>query len=518
MRIQPYAGKLRLIGADTSKLDNIPGLRVFEDGNAIGHSDALDVALARHGEGPLASQHWTPSWNHGYTPNYLRDYQTRGVSWLATHLKHEGGALLGDDMGLGKTVQTISVWGALAYPCILIVCPASVRRTWLREFEKWAPEAKVCVVTEAKRATLCLDHAVTITSYELVAKLPQTYEPDMLVLDEAQLLRGRGAKRSRTLLDFAKGCRYRLALTGTPMWSRPRDLWMLLRILFPNYRFGTAEQFDVAYCGAYINQWGGRVNVGATRTDELKQRLRHVMLRRTKEEVAKELPALQRTFRWVQTTPQAQRLLEAFMLKKVRMLDALSATLEAKMDEAIRTAHEAKRFLLFTWQKAHAKELWERLNKEGTPCELITGDFTHKERDAAVQRAAQNKVGVVATIDSCHAGVDGLQKVASIGIFHALDYVPIKLAQAEARLHRIGQTLPVQWVYVCMENSADALVADTIISKLDQWRSVMGRDSTANMRDAVMDTKENANAEKEALAALYAADARDKHNPDEEGD
>jgi SWI/SNF-related matrix-associated actin-dependent regulator 1 of chromatin subfamily A len=346
--------------------------------------------------------------------------------------------------------------------------------------------------------------AITVTSYELAGKLPDVYSPSMLVLDEAHLLRGRGAQRSRKLLALGQECNFRLALTGTPMWSRPRDLWMLLRILFPKYRFGSAEDFDYAYCGAFINQWGGRVNKGATRSDELKLRLGYVQLRRTKEQVATEMPKLQRNVRWVPGTVPAKRAFEAALMKRMSMYDALDATLEAKLDVAVETAIEAQRFLLFTWQKRHAHELWRRLNEDDTPCVLITGDLSHAERNAAIADATARKMGVVATIDSCGTGVDGLQHVASIGIFHALDYVPIKLAQAEARLHRIGQLNPVQWVYVAMEGTADQLVAETIVEKLDQWRGVMGKDSSTGLGDAIS-MQDIAVDERAALKALYAA-------------
>lgn len=501
--VEKYGSSYRIRGVDPFKLDHIPGMKTWPDGNATGPIDAIAVALKRLKR--EADEPELPMPNP-LTYSILRNYQNDGVSWLAHHLTHENGAILADDMGLGKTAQTIHTWKALGQPQMLVVCPASVRKTWFKELDKWANVQPVLVDSGKKASALAPASPVVISSYELVGKLPEEYEPSMLVMDEAHLLRGRGASRSRRLLDFGKACTYRLALTGTPLWSRPRDLWMLLRILYPNYRFGTAQDFDYAYCGAYINEWGGRINKGATRSDELKQRMSYVMLRRTKEEVAKDLPTLQRTFRWVEGTAVAKKMMEAFILRKCSLTDALNATLEAKFDESVSIAKEAGKFLLFTWQKVHAKELWRRLNEdEETPCELITGDISHKERALTVARAAKNGHGVVATIDSCGVGVDGLQQVASVGIFHALDYVPIKLAQAEARLHRIGQTLPVQWVYVCMEGSADVFVADTIVDKLDQWRGVMGRDSTARIRDDVMGSGDVSKSEQEALSAIYAA-------------
>lgn len=478
-------------------LHDIPGVKQVSETVYTMYRDAYAVLGLRHGKLPALPQR--PTFG---ADAQLRPYQVEGVSFLVDQLKTESGALLADDMGLGKTLQTIRTWQALGKPALLVCCPASVRLTWAKEFKKWA-DVEAVVVTTGKQAEACGQAPVVVTSYDLATKIDPMFTPQFVVLDEAHLLAGRGAKRSRALLEIARGCNYRLALTGTPLWSRPRDLWMLLRILFPNYRFGSADEFDFAYCGASINKWGGKENKGATRVEELKARLAYVQLRRTKAEVAKDLPALTRTTLWIPATKEASRARDAFALKQMSLHDALAATLKGKMDEAIRLASEFKQFLLFTWQKEHAHALHQRLNDEGTPCEIITGDFSHAQRAATVERARARKVGVVATIDSCGVGVDGLQHVASNGIFHAIDWVPTKTAQAEARLHRIGQTLPITWVYLAMVGSADALVIENVVEKLGQWSAVMGLDSTGEMTKAFTN-KDEARLADAALKEIYA--------------
>lgn len=411
-------------------------------------------------------------------------------------------------MGLGKTVQTIAVWNSLRRPVpLLVVAPASVRRGWVREFKKWA-ELDVLLVETGKQAKEVGNAKVVITSYELAKKLDVRFCPHMMVMDEAHLLRGRLASRSNFLLELSRVASYKMALTGTPIWSRPRDFWMLLKILF-GYRFGTADQFDYAYCGAYTNQWGGKVNKGATRLDELKLRLSYAMLRRTKEQVASELPPMTREIRWVDATKPATKALEAAILKQLSFPDALNATLDAKIDVAVEAATSAGRFLLFTWQKRHAQLLHEKLTADGVECELITGDISHAEREAIVARATLNQCGIVATIDSTNAGVDGLQHIADTVIFHAIDYVPIKMAQAEARLHRIGQKNPVTVIYIAMTDSADQFVVETVVEKLDQWKATMGSDSTSSMNDtlAAPNIKES---EEAALAAIFQAMEREE--------
>jgi SWI/SNF-related matrix-associated actin-dependent regulator of chromatin subfamily A-like protein 1 len=477
-------------------------MRMFGS-TAVGMVDAMAVLGDRlkYDKVPAAADVYVPRGGHPPAIDGLRDYQLDGIRRIVGNLQTDGAVILADDMGLGKTLQTIASWNCLRRPVpLLVVAPASVRRGWVKEFKKWGDLDAKLVETGKQAAAITNADKVVITSYELAKKLGSAYVPHMLVMDEAHLLRGRMAGRSNHLLELAKVCSYRLALTGTPMWSRPRDFWMLLKILF-GYRFGTADEFDYAYCGATINQWGGKENKGATRLPELRRRLEYVMLRRTKEQVSAELPEFTRQVRWVPKKKEATKALEAFALKQLPFTDALKATLDAKIDYAIEAAEAAGRFVLVTWQKAHAELMHDKLNEDGYPTEIITGDYSHAEREAAVIRAAKTGASIVCTIDSTNAGVDGIQHVADTIIFHALDYVPIKLAQMEARLHRIGQKNNVTAVYLAMEDSADSFVIDTVVDKLDQWKASMGNDSTASMGDTMGAPAQEA----EVMAAIYAA-------------
>lgn len=490
--------------SDPGVASSVAGVIEGKDG-LYGSVDAMAVMARRMGEDgvPVPADYYVAVNAHPPAIASLRGYQVDGVSRLVGNLQRDGGAILADDMGLGKTVQTIAIWNSLRRPIpLLVICPASVRGTWVREIRKWTDIEPVLVETGEQAKNVDRDAKVVITSYELSKKLGPQFTPHKIVLDEAHLLRGRTATRSQHLLELAKTATYRLALTGTPMWSRPRDFWMLLKILF-GYRFGTADQFDEAYCGMYRNSYGGKENKGATRLDELKLRLQYVMLRRTKEQVSAELPELTRQIRWVPCTKEAKRATEAAATRQMHFTEALKFTLEAKMPAAIEAAESAGRFLLFTWQKAHAEQMYQKLLDDGFEVELLTGDYSHSEREAAIARAKLKGASLVATIDSSNAGIDGMQEVADTVIFHHLDYVPIKMAQAEARLHRIGQKNPVTVIYIAMQDSIDQFIIETVVDKLDAWRNSMGTDSTSAMNDTL--SKSVAMNEAEALKALYAA-------------
>jgi SWI/SNF-related matrix-associated actin-dependent regulator 1 of chromatin subfamily A len=505
----PYAGQ---------DIEHIPGVKLTNQGKQVLLPiDALPVLIQRRGftsEDELARMRGAfqlrPTYPPRKTPSLLDDarlrpYQRDGVRRVVGLIQRDGGHILADDMGLGKTLQTCATWDALSRPWpLLVVAPASVRRGWVKEMKHWLGVTPRLVETGKQAENTMPGEGVVIISFELLAKLPKSFAPHMIVIDELHLVRGRRTERGEALLNLCRIASYRLGLTGTPMWGRPRDLWNPLKLLF-GYRFGTANQFDYAYCDASVNKWGGKENKGISRSEELKARLSHVMTRRTKAELGDQLPSLTRVIRWLPSEKGAKQALTAFALRQIRLTDALIATLTAKIKPVISAVEELEgHAIVFTWRKEDARALADGIEKAGYPAICITGDLTHKQREAAVARATKQKACVVATIDSTGTGVDGLQHVADTVLFHALDYTPIKMAQAESRAHRLGQGKPVTAVFFAMEDSADRLVVEQVVDKLEAWRQTMGSDSTSAMND-VMSAPATAEAEEKALAEIYAA-------------
>jgi SWI/SNF-related matrix-associated actin-dependent regulator 1 of chromatin subfamily A len=441
--------------------------------------------------------------------NDLYEYQQRGVTWLVQRIEEGGAALLADDMGLGKTAQALAVTKALKCERILIVCPKSVTLTWRRQIQRWCGVDPFLVKTgKVAESPVVLDQKYNVVSYDLAGKMHKDYMPDIMLLDEAHMFRGRASARFKRINEIAALCQYRLGITGTPMWDRPRDFYSLLHVLFRN-RFGNSWSFDFAYCGAVHGTHGGLVTKGASHSDELKHRLSFYMLRREKKEVAQELPELRRDIIWLEGDKESENALRRVMLKTkgYTVADALMACGDYKVEAACERAADARQFLVLTWTRRHAHEIHQRLlDKYDTPNVLITGEMSVKQREAAVLVAQKDKCGVVATIDSTGQGVDGLQHVADVGIFHTLDWTPLKLLQAEARLHRIGQKSGVQWQYLAVKNSMDEFVVSTVVEKLDQWRGIMGQHSNRSVRDAFAASKDVDTA---VTKALYDAMEKD---------
>lgn len=492
---------------ESEKLQHIPGLVVTER-SMEGPRDAVSVALIRLGkETNLAPLGWksTPPANL----EILYEYQKRGVAWLVQRIREGGAALLADDMGLGKTAQALAVADVLGCEKILVVCPKSVTLTWRKQIQKWCNREPYLAKTGKHAADPeVLKQRFVVVSYDLCGSLHPDYTPDIMLLDEAHMFRGRASKRFKRVSEMSAMCQFRLGMTGTPMWDRPRDFYSLLHVLFRG-RLGSSYAFDYAYCGATPGTHGGLITKSATRSDELKHRLSFYMLRREKKEVAQQLPELRRDIIWLEGDKESENSLRRVMLKTKgwTVADALMACGDYKVEAACERAADARRFLVLTWTRRHAKEIHSKLmEKFDTESVLITGEMSVKQREAAVEVARANGIGVVATIDSTGQGVDGLQHVADVGIFHTLDWTPLKLLQAEARLHRIGQNNGVQWQYLAVKNSMDEFVVSTVIEKLDMWRGIMGQHSNRNVRDAFAASKE---VDASVTKALYDAMEKD---------
>ena len=214
-------------------------------------------------------------------PEVLRPYQRRGVEWMA-HLCDVGcHGLLADEMGLGKTLQVLTLLATrrVADKPTLIVCPASVVPVWREEIAKFYPELAVDVLKTGHDFTQRTDPVIWLASYTQLRKhrhLLDAQEFGYAVLDEGQFIKNPDAKITQTC--FAVRARHRLVLTGTPLENRQLDLWSIFRFLLPGL-LGSRTGFEAA------------LNADRVVTlERLRAQLAPFILRRTKNEVATELP------------------------------------------------------------------------------------------------------------------------------------------------------------------------------------------------------------------------------------
>ncbi len=211
----------------------------------------------------------------------LRPYQREGVQWMSRLLEHGCHCLLADEMGLGKTVQVIALMKdrLAAGKKALIVCPASVVPVWVSEFEKFAPELKAKRYSGKPMAKEGEDWDAIVTSFALMRnRIDRLKEQEFeyAIIDEAQFIKNPDAKVTRAAMKL-KACK-RVALTGTPIENKPLDIWPSFQFLMPGL-LGSRRKFELRQ----------QANPGPFRM-RLKMQIAPFMLRRTKSQVAHDLP------------------------------------------------------------------------------------------------------------------------------------------------------------------------------------------------------------------------------------
>jgi superfamily II DNA or RNA helicase len=409
----------------------------------------------------------------------LRPYQAQGVDWLQFLRNAELGGVLADDMGLGKTVQTLAhlaieqAEGRLDRPS-LIVCPTSVVPNWTMEAARFAPSLKLLTLHGPARKERFGDiaqHDLVISTYPLLTRdhaVLTEHEWHVVVLDEAQMIKNPNAETTRAALRLK--ARQRLALSGTPLQNHLGELWSLFDFLAPGF-LGSARSFRTRF-RTPIEKHGD-----AARGEMLTKRVRPFLLRRTKEEVALDLPlkteitepvemeAAQRAiYEGVRLSMHARVrqaiaekgiarsgiiILDALLklrqaccdprllkLKAVERTKAGSAKLERLMELLTVLLAEGRRVLLFSQFTSMLALIEERLAEASVPYVMLTGDTV--DRGSVVRRFQAGEVPLF--LISLKAGGVGLNLTAADTVIHYDPWWnPAVEDQATDRAHRIGQ-------------------------------------------------------------------------------
>ncbi len=239
----------------------------------------------------------------------LRPYQQKGFEWMLLLAEAGAGACLADDMGLGKTLQTISVLTHQLHEKAtqrhLIVCPSSLIYNWSQELQKFAPHVKVLIYHGGNRSiqdAATGDFQVIITSYGTVRQDIEemcTINFGTVVLDESHNIKNPAAQITKAVERLQSG--FRVALSGTPVMNNTFDLYAQLNFLLPGI-FGSREFFRREYADAIDHR---------RESDKIKTLQRITapfVLRRTKEQVASDLPAKTEMVMWCEMSMAQKRL------------------------------------------------------------------------------------------------------------------------------------------------------------------------------------------------------------------
>ena len=428
----------------------------------------------------------------------LRPYQVAGYQWLNYLKDIKWGGILADDMGLGKTVQALSFMEYFKKDTgnlkALVVCPTTLIYNWENEIKKFTPSLTYRIHHGGARTRIkeeLTDHEITITTYGTLRsdiKLLMSIDFDYVILDESQAIKNPSSKvtKAACLLN----AKTRLCMSGTPLQNNTFDIFAQMNFLNPGM-LGTMEFFRQEFA-IPIDKFGDR-----DRKDHLKKILYPFILRRTKEQVAKDLPEKQEMILFCEMEDEQRNIYDAYRndfrnqilgtietqgiqksqltilqgLMKLRQICDSPAILNEqekfenhsiKLDELAREItenigdHKALIFSQFLGMLALIKA---KLDELGVKYEYFDGSTSAPDRQTAIE-SFQNNDEVRVFLISLKAGGVGLNLTAA-------DYVyivdpwwnPAVEQQAIDRTHRIGQTKNIfAYRMICKDTIEDKIL------------------------------------------------------------
>ncbi len=441
----------------------------------------------------------------------LRPYQREGFQWLAALHRHDLGGVLADDMGLGKTLQALAlishaVEQSRAEAPFLVVAPASVVSNWSHEVRRFAPELRVHTIVEtgARRSETLAQAAagshIVVTSYTLFrleyddyAALPWAG----LILDEAQFVKNAQSQSYRCAKQLP--VTFKLAITGTPMENNLAELWALLSITAP----GLLPRLDrfTDYYRKPIEK-----DHDEDRLAQLRRRIRPLMLRRRKAEVATELPAKQEQTVELDLNPKHRKMYQTYLQRERQKILGLLGDLQKNRFEIFRSltllrqasldlslvdpkhngiastkldaldervtdlVAEGHRVLVFSQFTRFLSTARQRIEDAGIACCYLDGKTP---RRAQVIADFKNGTAPVFLI-SLKSGGFGLNLTeADYCILLDPWWNPATEAQAVDRVHRIGQTRKVMVYRLVAKDTIEQKVMALQARKAELFSSVL---------------------------------------------
>ena len=481
----------------------------------------------------------------------LRPYQVEGYRWLTFLYEHRMGGILADDMGLGKTVQALALLAhaieehRAAAPVepfapFLVVAPTSVISNWAAEAERFLPGAKVVTITETTAGKTPLAERVAgahlvLTSYTLLRMDEDAYVSyaaglgseegpgtpgwGALLLDEAQFVKNTGTRAWS--IARAMPARTKIAMTGTPLENNLMELWALLAIVADGL-FPSARAFRDLY--ARPAESGEDPAHAAATTARLRRRIRPLMLRRTKELVAAELPAKNDVRVNLPLAPGHRRIYDTHLQRErqkvlglledmdknrftifqsltlLRRLaldaalidpDAYEGVTSAKREYLVERLPEllagGHRVLVFSQFTGYLKSIARALSEKGIDHLYLDGSTRNRAEVIEAFRAGAAPVFLI----SLKAGGFGLNLTEADHVF-IMDpwWNPAAEQQAVDRIHRIGQEREVHVYRLVAEGTIEEKVMQLKESKAALFDAVVGEGEFASAAVTAEDVRE----------------------------
>ncbi len=434
----------------------------------------------------------------------LLNFQKEGLDFL---LKSNGNALLADEMGLGKTVQTLAYLSSekQAFPA-LVIAPLVTLNNWQREIEKFMKrksrngriienDVPSSTIIRRGKAEELGKFDFYIINYDLLFKRSNDLaklDVKTIVCDEVQNLRSKTTKKYQAVKKLAAlpSVKYRIGLSGTPIYNRGSEIWPIVDILRPGL-LGNFNEFCEYFC--YVNEKGKAIVLKNKRTSLRHQLQKHVMLRRRKSDVLKELKDKVRYKEVIDadTNYYFNELDRIWKKLEEEQKDSESAFgKSASYQRAIQSERQAagiaklphvinfvtnimeieESVVVFCHHKSIHNLLHQNLS-EFSPVSIIGGQSDKFRQDQIDKFQRGESKLMIAGLRAGNVGIN-LNRARYV-IFAELDWSPAIHRQAEDRLHRIGQKNTVFAYYLIGNGTLDNHVANVLVDKSYEIDSIM---------------------------------------------
>lgn len=440
----------------------------------------------------------------------LRSYQQEGVNFLRRMTDRNFNVILADQMGLGKTVQLLAFLASRlrrnGSPA-LILCPASLVANWENEAKKFVPDFRIKAPLGNERNKFFDDKNefdILILSYasaRLAKEKLNSFKFSYLILDEAQHIKNPGTSNAKNCKSIAS--EHRIVLSGTPLENSPEDLWSIMDFLHPNM-LGSLSAFRKKY---------GQVASDDELRNDLACRISPFILRRTKAEVAKDLPQKTELVLYCDFGPEQRKLYDKVLAQGRKQLEEKSdfssiftvllrlrqicchpellpdnlganvpsAKSELAMELLQETIDSNHKVLLFSQFTSLLNLLKDSLNKEEIPFEYLDGSTETLTRQHKVDKFNKSE-DLSLFLLSLKAGGTGLNLTgADTVIIYDPWWNPAIEAQAADRSHRIGQDKPVTVLRLVARNTIEEKILTMQESKREIFNALVDNPSSNNI-------------------------------------
>lgn len=435
----------------------------------------------------------------------LRPYQLEAFNWLKILTKHKFGGVLADDMGLGKTLEMISLIASdeIEKPS-LVVCPKSLTFNWQNEIKKWneSLECQVIYGSAFERIEIIENivpnvKKIYMTSYDSLRNDIELYSKcdfRFIILDEGQFIKNSEALKTKAVKSLTGEVRF--VLTGTPIENSLGDLWSIFDFIMPGY-LSNYKRFKEKYeTRIVLENDSEMLNV-------LVKKITPFVLRRTKEEVLKELPEKFETVHYAFMQDYQKRTYQSYLFKareemkgeasKIAILSTLtrlrqlcvdpsmfidnyegeSAKLSLTIEIIKEQIKDNHRMLLFSQFKSAFKNIINELEKNKIKYFVLTGDTSNEDRIRLVEEFNRDEEIKVFLI-SLKAGGTGLNLVGADTVIHLDPWWNVSAQnQATDRAHRIGQKKTVNVIKLICADSIEQKVLELQNRKKDLVEQVI---------------------------------------------